>query len=36
MAACCWPVQADADLPAATLVEVTAVDGITLRIKACA
>lgn len=31
-----WPVQADADLPAATLVEVTAVDGITLRIKACA
>lgn len=29
-----WPVQADVDYPAGTKVEVTAVNGITLKIKA--
>ncbi len=29
-----WPVSADADLPAGSRVEVIAVEGITLRVKA--
>lgn len=28
-----WPVSADSDLPAGTVVEVVAVDGITLRVR---
>ncbi|MCU6308624.1 NfeD family protein, partial [Enterobacter quasiroggenkampii] len=30
-----WPVVADDDLSAGTRVEVIAVEGITLRVKAC-
>ena len=30
-----WPVVADDDLSAGTQVEVIAVEGITLRVKAC-
>ena len=30
-----WPVRADADYPAGTLVEVTAVQGITLKVRKC-
>lgn len=31
----CWPVVADSDLGVGTKVEVIAIEGITLRIKAC-
>ncbi|AJC65543.1 MULTISPECIES: NfeD family protein [Dickeya] len=31
-----WRIQAEQDLPAGTVVEITAVEGITLQVKPCA